>query len=159
MQQVLIISARKRLDFLARLTSLLRRLRYEVEALSVCFEPISDITQITLTVKKDGGSPHLLLAHLNNLIDVVEVKDMSDKPIFIHNLAFIKVRVSSKQKVDLKHLANGFHTRFIEETSSTIIIEIAGTASEIEQYKAQLGSAEILETVWTGPVAMLPGFA
>src|SRR5690606_38098108 len=88
--------------------------------------------------------------HLNRLIDVVKVVDLSEGPHIERELMMVKVRAVGKERDELKRMADIFRGRIIDVTDKAYTIELTGDQEKIEAFLGALDRSAILETVRTG---------
>ncbi|MFA5611083.1 MAG: acetolactate synthase small subunit, partial [Alcaligenes sp.] len=88
--------------------------------------------------------------HLNRLVDVVKVVDLSEGPHIERELMLIKVRAVGKEREEMKRMADIFRGRIIDVTDKTYTIELTGVQDKIAAFINALDRTAILETVRTG---------
>ena len=88
--------------------------------------------------------------HLNRLIDVVKVNDLTESSFIERELMLIKVRAAGKDRDEMKRMAEIFRGRIIDVTDKTYTIELTGDTSKLDGFIAALDETAILETVRTG---------
>ena len=96
--------------------------------------------------------------HLNRLIDVVKVLELTEAPHIERELMMVKVRaVASKDRDEMKRMADIFRGHIIDVTDKAYTIELTGDSSKLDGFLAALGEAVILETVRTGSCGIARG--
>ena len=88
--------------------------------------------------------------HLNRLIEVVKVVDLTEGEFTERELMLIKVRAVGRERDEMKRMADIFRGRIIDVTERTYTIELTGNTGKIDAFIRALDRAAILETVRTG---------
>lgn len=135
---------------LSRVVGLFSARGYNIETLTVA--PTEDPTLSRMTIVT-GGSDEVIeqiTKHLNRLVDVVKVVDLSEGPHVERELMLIKVRAVGKERDEMKRMAEIFRGRIIDVTDKTYTIELTGVQDKIAAFIDALDRSSILETVRTG---------
>jgi len=135
---------------LSRVVGLFSARGYNIETLTVA--PTEDATLSRMTIVTEGSDDVVeqITKHLNRLIDVVKVVDLSEGPHIERELMMIKVRAVGKEREELKRMADIFRGRIIDVTDKVYTIELTGDQDKIEAFIGALDRSAILETVRTG---------
>ena len=88
--------------------------------------------------------------HLNRLVDVIKVVDLTEGPHIERELMLIKVRAVGKEREEMKRMADIFRGRIIDVTDKAYTIELTGNQEKIQAFIDALDRSAILETVRTG---------
>ncbi|CFO68234.1 acetolactate synthase 3 regulatory subunit [Bordetella pertussis] len=88
--------------------------------------------------------------HLNRLVDVVKVVDLTEGAHIERELMLIKVRAVGKEREEMKRMADIFRGRIIDVTDKSYTIELTGVQEKIQAFIEALDRSAILETVRTG---------
>jgi len=135
---------------LSRVVGLFSARGYNIETLTVA--PTEDPTLSRMTIVTQGSEDVIeqITKHLNRLIDVVKVVDLSEGSHIERELMMIKVRAVGKERDELKRMADIFRGRIIDVTDKAYTIELTGDQEKIEAFIGALDRSAILETVRTG---------
>ena len=135
---------------LSRVVGLFSARGYNIETLTVA--PTEDPTLSRMTIVTVGSDEVIeqITKHLNRLVDVVKVVDLSDGPHIERELMLIKVRAVGKEREELKRMSDIFRGRIIDVTDKAYTIELTGDQGKINAFIGALDSSAILETVRTG---------
>lgn len=135
---------------LSRVVGLFSARGYNIETLTVA--PTEDETLSRMTIVTMGHDDVIeqITKHLNRLIDVVKVVDLSEGPHVERELMLIKVRAVGKEREEIKRMADIFRGSIIDVTDKTYTIELTGVQEKIAAFIQALDSTAILETVRTG---------
>ncbi|ALO37447.1 acetolactate synthase small subunit [Alcaligenes faecalis] len=135
---------------LSRVVGLFSARGYNIETLTVA--PTEDDTLSRMTIVTRGADDVIeqITKHLNRLVDVVKVVDLSEGPHIERELMLIKVRAVGKEREEMKRMADIFRGRIIDVTDKTYTIELTGVQDKIAAFINALDRTAILETVRTG---------
>jgi acetolactate synthase-1/3 small subunit len=135
---------------LSRVVGLFSARGYNIETLTVA--PTEDATLSRMTIVTNGSDEIVeqITKHLNRLVDVVKVVDLSEGPHIERELMLIKVRAVGKERDEMKRMADIFRGRIIDVTDKVYTIELTGDQGKIEAFIGALDRSAILETVRTG---------
>jgi acetolactate synthase-1/3 small subunit len=135
---------------LSRVVGLFSARGYNIETLTVA--PTEDLSLSRMTIVTRGSEEIIeqITKHLNRLIEVVKVIDLSDHPHIERELMLIKVRAVGKEREEMKRMADIFRGRIIDVTDKTYTIELTGDSTKLDAFIEALEADAILETVRTG---------
>ncbi len=135
---------------LSRVVGLFSDRGYNIETLTVA--PTEDLSLSRMTIVTRGSEEIIeqITKHLNRLIEVVKVIDLSDHPHIERELMLIKVRAVGKEREEMKRMADIFRGRIIDVTDKTYTIELTGDSTKLDAFIEALEADVILETVRTG---------
>jgi len=135
---------------LSRVVGLFSARGYNIETLTVA--PTEDATLSRMTIVTQGSDDVIeqITKHLNRLIDVVKVVDLSEGTHIERELMLVKVRAAGKEREEMKRMADIFRGRIIDVTDKIYTIELTGDQEKIEAFLGALDRSAILETVRTG---------
>ena len=135
---------------LSRVVGLFSARGYNIESLSVA--PTEDASMSRMTIVTSGSDDVIeqITKHLNRLIEVVKVVDLSEAAYIERELMLIKVRATGKEREEMKRMADIFRGRIIDVTDKSYTIELTGDGSKLDAFIDAIDRAAILETVRTG---------
>jgi acetolactate synthase-1/3 small subunit len=139
---------------LDRVASLFRRRAYNIESLSVGHTDRDGVSHITVVIDADDRTASLVEANLYKLVHVIEVRDVSNLPSVVRDLALIKVRADHKNRSEILQIAEVFRARVVDVSPEALIFEITGSEDKINGLVDVLRPFGILELARTGVVAM-----
>ena len=139
---------------LDRVASLFRRRAYNIESLAVGHTDRPGVSHITIVMNADERTARLVEANLYKIMNVLEVRDVSNTPTVVRDLALIKVRATHENRAQVMQVAEVFRTRVVDVSPDTLIFEITGTVDKIESLVDILKPYGIVEMARTGAVAI-----
>lgn len=135
---------------LSRVVGLFSARGYNIETLSVAPTEDPTLSRLTLTTAGSDAVLEQITKHLNRLIDVVKVVDLSDGPHIERELMLIKVRAVGKEREEIKRMADIFRGHIVDVTDKSYTIELTGDQQKMQAFIDALDRSAILETVRTG---------
>jgi len=135
---------------LSRVVGLFSARGYNIESLTVAPTEDASLSRMTIVTRGSDDVIEQITKHLNRLIEVVKVIDLSDYPHIERELMLIKVRAAGKDREEMKRMADIFRGRIIDVTDASYTIELTGDSSKLDAFIAALDQTAILETVRTG---------
>lgn len=135
---------------LSRVVGLFSARGYNIETLSVAPTEDPTLSRLTLTTIGSDAVIEQITKHLNRLIDVVKLVDLSDGPHIERELMLIKVRAVGKEREEIKRLADIFRGHIVDVTDKTYTVELTGDQEKMQAFINSLDRTAILETVRTG---------
>jgi acetolactate synthase-1/3 small subunit len=135
---------------LSRVVGLFSARGYNIESLTVATTEDPSLSRMTIVTHGSDDVIEQITKHLNRLIEVVKVVDLSEGPYTERELMLIKVRAVGKEREEMKRMADIFRGRIIDVTDKTYTIELTGDAAKLDAFIEAIDRAAILETVRTG---------
>ncbi len=135
---------------LSRVVGLFSQRGYNIETLSVAPTEDASLSRLTLTTIGDDRKIEQITKHLNRLIEVVKLVDLTEGPHIERELMLIKVRATGMQRAEIKRCVDIFRGQIIDVTASVYTIQITGTTDKLEAFYQAVGEASILEVVRSG---------
>jgi acetolactate synthase I/III small subunit len=142
---------------LNRVSSLFRRRGFNIQSLAVGHSELPGISRLTAVVEADEHAARRIRAHLEKLIDVVRVDDITDRPSVVRDLALIKVCATHATRPSLLQLAQVFEARVVDVATDSVVVEMCGSEARIDSFVDVLRPYGVIEMVRTGRIAMTRG--
>ena len=135
---------------LSRVVGLFSARGYNIESLTVAPTEDSSLSRMTIVTTGSDEIIEQITKHLNRLIEVVKVVDLTEGNHIERELMLVKVRASGKDRDEMKRLADIFRGRILDVTDKSYTIELTGTGSKLDAFLTAIEPGVILETVRTG---------
>jgi acetolactate synthase-1/3 small subunit len=135
---------------LSRVVGLFSARGYNIETLTVAPTEDNTLSRLTLVTMGSDDVIEQITKHLNRLVDVIKVVDLTEGPHLERELMLIKVRAVGKEREEMKRMADIFRGRIIDVTDKAYTIELTGNQDKIQAFIDALDRSAILETVRTG---------
>ncbi len=135
---------------LSRVVGLFSARGYNIETLSVA--PTEDPSLSRMTIVTIGSEDVIeqITKHLNRLVEVVKVFDLTDGSHIERELMMIKVRAVGKGREELKRTTDIFRGRIIDVTDKSYTIELTGDGAKLDAFIDSIDRASILEAIRSG---------
>lgn len=128
-----------------------------IESLNVAeVDEKNEISMITVIIRGDGSENKAVLAKLNVIVPVHHVDITAAQDLEIERefaLIRLKDHTDVSNMVDMRTKAS-FIARQLDTDDNSIIIQCAGTVSEIDQYIQKISSLEITDISRTGLITV-----
>ena len=135
---------------LSRVVALFSARGYNIESLTVAPTEDPSLSRMTITTSGSDDVIEQITKHLNRLIEVVKVVDLTEGHYTERELMLIKVRAVGKERDEMKRMADIFRGRVIDVTEKTYTIELTGDKGKLDAFIDSIDRTSILETVRTG---------
>ena len=157
MKHIISILLENEAGALSRVVGLFSARGYNIETLTVAPTEDKSLSRMTIVTTGSDDVIEQITKHLNRLIEVVKVVDLTETPYIERELMLIKVRAVGKEREEMKRMAEIFRGRVIDVTDKTYTIELTGDATKLDAFIDALDRAAILETVRTGSSGVARG--
>lgn len=154
-KQILVALVENKPGVLNRVVSMMRRRNFNIDSLTVGRTHNPNISRMTIVVDAEKANGWRIASNLFKLVNVIDVKLVSEEPYVSRDLALIKVRTDdadSRNSVTL--ICDRYPARIIDIGPKVAILEIAAQEEIVEALIGELSPIGIVEMVRTGVVAM-----
>jgi acetolactate synthase I/III small subunit len=135
---------------LSRVVGLFSQRGYNIETLSVAPTEDSSLSRLTLTTVGDDQTIEQITKHLNKLIDVVKLVDLTEGAHIERELMMVKVRATGAQRAEIKRCTDIFRGQIIDVGPTVYTIQVSGASDKLDAFLESVGDAAILEVVRSG---------
>lgn len=135
---------------LSRVVGLFSQRGYNIESLTVAPTEDATLSRLTLVTVGDEHKIEQITKHLNKLIDVVKLVDLTEGAHIERELLLVKVRASGAQRDEVKRSVDIFRGQIVDVTSNMYTVQVAGTGEKLDAFLQALGEHSILEVVRSG---------
>jgi acetolactate synthase-1/3 small subunit len=150
MRHILSLLLENEAGALSRVSGLFSARGFNIESLTVAPTEDSTISRMTLVTSGSDEIIEQITKHLNKLVDVIKVIDLSESEHIERELMLIKVRAKGTEREEIKRLNDIFRGRIIDVTDSTYTVEMTGTGAKLDAFIGTLDEKAILEVVRSG---------
>lgn len=150
MKHIIAVLLENEAGALSRVVALFSARAYNIESLSVA--PTEDPSLSRMTIVTTGSDEVIeqITKHLNRLIEVVKVVDLTEAQFIEREMMLVKLRAVGKEREELKRTTDIFRGRIVDVTEKTYTIEITGDSAKLDAFIEAVDRTAILETVRTG---------
>ncbi|GAA6169824.1 acetolactate synthase small subunit [Sessilibacter corallicola] len=135
---------------LSRVVGLFSQRGYNIETLTVAPTEDPTLSRLTLTTIGDDHKLEQITKHLNKLIDVVKLVDLSDGTHIERELMLVKVKATGAARAEIKRCADIFRGQVVDVTPNVYVVQLIGTSEKLDAFVQSLGEASIIEVVRSG---------
>lgn len=140
---------------LNRAVNLFRRRGYNIASLAVGHTETPGVSRMTVVV--ESADVEQVVKQLYRLIDVIKVSDVTNDPTVDREMALMKVNASSKNRAEIATLAEIFDAKIVDVGANSMIIEMTGTPSKVENFIEVMRPFGFKEMMRTGRISMVRG--
>lgn len=142
---------------LMRVCSLFGRRGFNIESLTVSATNDPAASRITLVVQNDQAVLDQILLQTARLVETQQVFALNVDNSLLRELLLIKVKAGSKNRSELREIANIFKAKTIDLSPDSMVFELTGEPEKIDSFLKMLASFEVLEMCRTGVTALERG--
>ncbi|QQD17009.1 acetolactate synthase small subunit [Spongiibacter nanhainus] len=135
---------------LSRVVGLFSQRGYNIETLNVAPTEDPTLSRLTLTTVGDDHKIEQITKHLNRLVDVVKLVDLSEGAHIERELMLVKVRATGAQRAEIKRCTDIFRGQIVDVGPSVYTIQVTGAADKLDSFLEAVGDAAIMEVVRSG---------
>lgn len=140
---------------LNRIASLFRRRNFNIDSLTVGRTHRQHISRMTIVVDARLANVNIIAANLRKLVNVIEVRVVSDEPHVSRDLALIKVRTDDPESRNMvTEICERYPGRIVDMGVKVAIVEVTAHEAQVEAMIEEFRPIGIVEMVRTGVVAM-----
>lgn len=140
---------------LARIAGLFSARGFNISSLSVSVTEDPTVSVMTIVVEGDDRVVDQVKKQLNKLIEVIKVRDLTEKDYVSRELALIKVEIDSARRREVIEIADIFKGTVVDISPETITLEVTGRSTKIDAIIRLLDEYGIREMARTGKVALM----
>ena len=157
MKHIIAVLLENEAGALSRVVALFSARGYNIESLTVAPTEDPSLSRMTIVTAGSDEVIEQITKHLNRLIEVVKVVDLTEGSFTERELMLIKVRAVGKEREEMKRMADIFRGRVIDVTDKSYTIELTGDGVKLDAFIDALDATAILETVRTGASGIARG--
>ena len=135
---------------LSRVVGLFSQRNYNIDSLTVAPTEDKSLSRLTLTTSGDERRIEQVTKHLNKLVDVVKLVDLTEGAHIERELMLIKVKASGAQRAEVKRTTDIFRGQIVDLTNSVFSIQLTGASDKLDAFITALGESVVLEVARTG---------
>ena len=135
---------------LSRVVGLFSQRNYNIDSLTVAPTEDKSLSRLTLTTSGDERRIEQITKHLNKLVDVVKLVDLTEGAHIERELMLIKVKASGAQRAEGQRTTDIFRGQIVDLTSSVFSIQLTGASDKLDAFIIALGESVVLEVARTG---------
>ena len=157
MRRILSVLLENESGALSRVVGLFSQRGYNIETLNVAPTDDHSLSRLTVTTSGDDLKIEQITKHLNKIIDVVKVVDLTEGAHVERDTLLVKVRAVDAQRDEVKRTTEIFRGQIIDVGPTTYIVQLTGPSEKLDSFIQALGETEVLEVVRSGVAGMARG--
>ncbi|MDE0299451.1 MAG: acetolactate synthase small subunit [Candidatus Poribacteria bacterium] len=146
-----------RFGVLARVSGLFSGRGYNIDSLNVGETDDPQISHMTIVTHGDAQIIEQIYKHLNKLIDVIKVTDLTTENHVERELVLIKVHAEPQKRGEILQIVEIFRGRTVDVNPTTLTIEVTGDEGKLRAAVDMLRPYGIRDLVRTGKIATMRG--
>jgi acetolactate synthase-1/3 small subunit len=142
---------------LSRVVGLFSQRNYNIDSLTVAPTDESSLSRLTLTTEGDDAKIEQITKHLNTLVDVVKLVDLTDGAHIERELMLVKVKASGSQREEVQRLVEIFRGQIVDLTANVFSIQLVGTGDKLDAFVSAQAEGAVIEVARTGVTGVSRG--
>ncbi|MCS2610735.1 acetolactate synthase small subunit [Halomonas dongshanensis] len=135
---------------LSRVVGLFSQRNFNIETLNVAPTDDPSLSRLTVTTIGDDRVVEQITKHLNKLIDVVKLVDLTEGNHIERELMLVKVKALGAAREEVKRTVDIFRAQIVDVTPSLYTVQITGDASKLDAFLQAMAPVGVLEVARTG---------
>jgi len=135
---------------LSRVVGLFSQRNFNIETLNVAPTEDATLSRLTVTTVSEDRVIEQITKHLNKLVDVVKLVDLTEGSHIERELMLVKVKALGAQRDEIKRTADIFRAQIVDITPSLYTIQITGDSGKMDAFLAAMQPVGVLEVARTG---------
>lgn len=154
MKKTLSITVYNESGVLTRISTVFSSRGFNIDSIAVGPTENVGISKIILVLPGDNHTIEQITKQLNKLIQVLEVKEITNQPCVERELMLIKVFSSPETRSEILEIVQIFRSKVVDISEKTITIEATGDPGKIATIQQLLKPYQILEIVRSGKISI-----
>jgi acetolactate synthase-1/3 small subunit len=158
MRRILSVLLENESGALSRVIGLFSQRGYNIETITVA--PTEDPSLSKMTIQTIGNEKSIeqIEKQLHKLIDVLRVIKIEQNSHIEREIMLLKIQKNNCTKDDIKHTTEVFRGQIVDITSTTYVIQLAGTTKKLDSFlKIIKNISEIIEMTRSGIIGISRG--
>ena len=135
---------------LSRVVGLFSQRNFNIETLNVAPTEDETLSRLTVTTVGDDRVIEQITKHLNKLIDVVKLVDLTEGNHIERELMLVKVKALGAARDEVKRTVDIFRAQIVDVSPSLYTVQITGDAGKLDAFLQAMAPVGILEVARTG---------
>ena len=157
MRHTISVMVENEFGVLSRVSGLFSGRGFNIESLTVAETLDPTVSRMTIVTSGNDQILEQILKHLNKLVSVIKVIDLTGAETVDRELVLIKVNAEPETKPEVLRLVDIFRAKIVDVASRCYTIEMTGDEEKINALLQLLKPIGIREIVRTGRVAIARG--
>lgn len=154
MKKTLSITVSNESGVLTRISTVFSSRGFNIDSIAVGPTENSGVSKIIIVLPGDNQTIEQITKQLNKLIQVIEVKDITNSPCVERELMLIKVSASPLIRSEILEIVQIFRSKVVDISDISMTIEVTGDPGKIIIIQKLLKPYKIIEIVRTGKISV-----
>lgn len=142
---------------LQKVAGMFNRRGFNIDSITVGNSEVEGLSRMVITVHADEKGLEQVTKQLNKLIDVIKIKDITEKAVK-RELCLVKVNIpDAKARAEIMQYTNIFRAHILDVSEETLMVEITGDKKKVNAFISLLEGYGIKRIARTGLTAMSRG--
>ena len=142
---------------LSRVVGLFSQRNYNIDSLTVAPTEDQSLSRLTLITSGDDARIEQVTKHLNRIVDVVKLIDLTGGAHIERELMLIKLKATGAQRAEVLRVVEIFRGQVVDQTGSSYSIQLSGTSEKLDGFLAAVSDCKVLEVARTGVTGISRG--
>lgn len=151
------ILVKNKFGVLNRVTSMFRRLQFNISSLTVSETESGDFSRITVLFDGDENGKRQLINQFYKLPDVVSIKEIKKDESVSSELLLIKLENSPGTREEVRSAADAFEAKTVDYSKDSFVLQMTADSRRIDEFINLMRDYNILEICRTGIVSLEKG--
>lgn len=139
---------------LARVAGLFSRRGFNISSLAVAPTDDPTLSRITVVVAADSVPLEQIKNQVFKLINVVEIKELTQSDSVERELILVAVNLEGKDKGKLDKLMEKYDAKVVDESAKVVILAMDGPQADVAELEDALKEYGIMEIQRTGKISI-----
>jgi acetolactate synthase-1/3 small subunit len=154
MKKTLSITVYNESGVLTRISTVFSSRGFNIDSIAVGPTENNGISKIIIVLPGDNQTIEQITKQLNKLIQVIEVKDITNRPCVERELMLLKVKASPSTRSQILEIVQIFRSKVVDLSDSSITVEVTGDPGKILTIIQLLTPYKIIEIVRSGKISI-----
>jgi acetolactate synthase-1/3 small subunit len=135
---------------LSRVVGLFSQRNYNIDSLTVAPTEDPTLSRLTLTTVGNDRKIEQIIKHLNKVVDVAKLVDLTEGSHIERELMLIKLKATGAQRAEVKRICDIFRGDVVDVSPTMYTIQLTGNSEKLDGFIQALAGTTILEVARTG---------
>ena len=135
---------------LSRVVGLFAQRNYNIESLTVAPTEDATLSRLTLTTVGNDRVIEQITKHLNKLVEVVKLVDLTEGDHIERELMLIKIKALGNQRSEIARNVEIFRAQIVDVSTSVYTVQLTGSSDKLDAFINVIEPGNVLEVVRTG---------
>ena len=154
MKKTISITAFNESGVLTRIATVFSSRGFNIDSIAVGPTETIGVSRITIVLPGNDQVLDQVIKQLNKLVQIIQVKDVTNAPCVERELMLIKIEASQKIRPEIVEIAQIFRAKIVDISDTSIMLEITGDPGKVVVIQELLKKYRILKIARTGKIAL-----